>query len=385
MPIDLERKPSLLGRLRYWWPNHTDHYLLKEVVAGLIGGLAFLISLVMMFQVLRLSEYLISHQAFDLTGLEILFLIVTGFLPYLLPVALLVSVLSTFARLSGESELVAMKASGMSIFRISLPLFGVGILSSIISLILSTYLLPLAETQLRTMYNKLGNTRVVSAIEEGRFTPGFFDLLIFVDHKDSTNGRMKRVFIFDERDEKHPVAVLAQEAALNPVQTESESGSAGILRMFNGSIHRPSTQGGPHQRIEFGEYRLFLNLEGGKEQLNERPRMLSSFELAERIKTLEPGSRDYKKHTVELASRLAGALSGPLLVLLGIGLGASRGRGSRANAILLSLLVFLLYWGIQSLGIQLCWDQSWNPHIALNLPNLLAGVLAAFSLHRANW
>ncbi len=371
--------------IRKLLPKRVDFYIGAEIFRSFWGGLAFLLGLIIMFQVLRLSDFFVTHGVFDLTAPKVLSLIALGFLPYILPIAILTAVIGTFARLSSESELIAMKSCGISIGRASAGVAALGIFTLFFSLLLSTYLLPLAETELRATYNKIDNSRVIKAIEEGRFTPGFFDLLIFVDKKDPQSGKLKKVFIFDEREENHPVAVLAQEATLKSVRNPSENGSSGVLKLYKGHIHQVPEAGQQHRRISFGEYRLFLNLEGGSEELRQRPRMLNSFDLAKEVRLADRSSKHYRNLSTELWSRLSGALAAPILTLLGIGLGTTRRRGSRANAILLSLLVFITYWGVQSFGIHLIQEAIIPAWIALNIPNLLSGLAAAFFMRRAAW
>ena len=76
------------------------------------------------------------------------------------PIALLLSILITYGRLSIDNELVILKASGMSIIRIARPVFTMGILCFVIGLIISTYLGPLSVSHIRNKVNEIISTRL---------------------------------------------------------------------------------------------------------------------------------------------------------------------------------------------------------------------------------
>jgi lipopolysaccharide export system permease protein len=366
-------------------PTRIDRYVLLEVLGPFLGGVFFFSFVFLMFQALRLSDFFIIHGVSLLVLLELASLMILSFLPIALPIAFLIGVLVGFGRLSSDSELVAMKANGISVLRLSAPVLALALLVSLLSLGLNMEWVPAGDRLFKRTIIRVSNTKVASAIREGAFTTGFFDLLLYTDKHDSKSGRMQRVFIFDERDPKNPLAVVAQEGEILPVQTESRFGSANVLRLMDGSIHinRPSEDA--YQKMDFSEYRLFLKIDEGADNAQIKPRMLPYHELQDEIQKNPPTTGPGIEFRGEFSRRLAVAISPIVFVFLGMGFGTVRTRAVRAGAALIALAVILTYWSIQA-GATVASQKGWvPPMLAMQIPNLLTGLVAIRAFKSANW
>src|SRR5687767_13645494 len=104
-------------------------YILGQIIPTFIIGIFVFIFIILMFRFLRLTETILVHNVGLETVAELMINLTIGFLPIVLPMSLLFSVLLTYARLSADSEMVAFKALGYSPFYLSLPaiIFSVGI------------------------------------------------------------------------------------------------------------------------------------------------------------------------------------------------------------------------------------------------------------------
>src|SRR5689334_14063385 len=107
----------------YWRPLKFDQYIFVEIMGTFIGSTIFTLFVLLMFQMLRLAEILIVHGASGFVLSKMIGFMLLTFLPKALPLAFLISVLTTFGRLSTDSELIALKASGISSLRQAVPAF----------------------------------------------------------------------------------------------------------------------------------------------------------------------------------------------------------------------------------------------------------------------
>lgn len=192
------------------FPRIIDRYLLSEIVLPLVGGLAFFSFVFLMFQLLRLAEFFIVHGVPFMSLLKLTTLLSLSFLPFALPISFLIALLLAFGRLSMDSELIALKAGGYSLKRLALAPAVVGVTVSLLSLALNLEWVPMAERELKAQLAEIGNTRIVGAIRAGTFTSGFFDLLVYADKVNTRSNQMEGVFIFDEREPKNPLTVVAR-------------------------------------------------------------------------------------------------------------------------------------------------------------------------------
>ncbi len=371
--------------VRHFRPLRLDYYVLGEVGFPLLGATVFLSFVFLMFQVLRLAEFFIIHGVSLAMLSEIASLMLLSFLPFSLPVAFLIAVLSSFGRLSSDSELVAMKANGVSVWRLSIPVLVVGALVGSLSLGLNMSWVPWSEQAYRELIVKIGNTKATSSIKEGTFTTGFFDLLIFTDKIDRSTGKMQKVFIYDEREPRNPVTVVAQEGEILSVKTGGDLSSSILLKLNTGNIHRNSIRENSYSKIDFDEYKLYLSIPEGGGGLSFRPRIVPQRELIKRISENDQYHQSGRELRTEYWRRYATALTPLLFVFLGIGFGTVRTRAVRASAALVGLGVVLVYWALQAVMTSAGYDGWVPPFLAMLIPNIVIAVLAAIGFRSALW
>ena len=362
-----------------------DLYILSEVVSTFFGASIFVLFILLMLQALRLAEFFIIHGvSLYLLG-KMAFFMSLSFLPTVLPLAFLTSLLVAFGRLSADSELIAMKASGFGLSRLAAPLFLVCILVMWIGISLNVNWVPWGETGFKKTEFKIRNTKVVSAIREGTFTSGFFDLLIFADKVDKTRNRLYRVFIHDEREPTAPMTYVAREAEIVPVQTGSDVASAIMLRLFHGSSHQNNLQTYTYEKMDFDTYHLYLKINEGQGAAVEKPHMIPQDQLIKKIKDTTTETYLGREFRGEYWRRYATALSPIAFLFLGIGFGSFRSRSTKASALLIGLLTLVAYWSLQTAGTAAIQKGSLDAFTAMQLPNLVMLIVGIFAFRRAAW
>jgi lipopolysaccharide export system permease protein len=385
MPTELSSQAGQAARRPRFFPTRLDWYVLTEVTGPFLGGVVFFSFIFLMFQALRLADFFIIHGVgLDVLG-EMIGLLVLSFLPISLPVSFLIGVLISFGRLSSDSELVAMKANGISVSRLAVPVLALSAVVVVVSLALNMEWVPWGDRTFKSTLIKVSNTKVVSSIKEGTFTSGFFDLLIYADHLDPATNRLHRVFIYDEREPKNPLTVVAKEGEIVTVRTDRQLGSAVMLRLFDGNIHRNDLAADSYSKINFGEYRLYLKIDEGTGDATVKPRMVPYRDLMRTIRESEARGQPHREFLAEMWRRWAIALSPVIFVFLGIGFGTVRTRAVRAGAALIALATILVYWSIQALGTVAAQKGQLPPFLAMQLPNLVMGAVAWRAFRSASW
>jgi lipopolysaccharide export system permease protein len=339
----------------------------------------------LMFQVVRLADYFINHGVGLTLLAKMTVYISAAFLPVVLPVSFLVATLVGFGRLSADSEIVAFKASGVSMLKMYFP---VAVLSALVAasvFYLTYFYIPWGNREFKRTIVKLGNTKVVSNLKEGTFTEGFFDLLVYADKVDANKNAMEGVFIYDDRDPKNPMAIFAKDGVVIPLKTQSELSSAAVLKLNQGSIHRPDITKKTYEKIDFAEYRLMLKVEEGRADDIRYAKTLDAVELKRQMKTHEKDYTRYQEYATEYWKRIALALAPLLFGPLGIGLGVVRMRSVKSNALLVAFLVVVIYWGLHIAGTSMAEKGLLAPFLAMQIPNLAVLPFAVVSFRRSCW
>lgn len=361
-----------------------DRYIFTEILAPLVGGVLFFCFVFLMFQLLRLAEFFIVHGVPLASLLKLTSLLCLSFLPFALPISFLIGLLMAFGRLSMDSELIALKAGGYSLRRLGAAPLAIALLVSALSLALNLEWVPRAERELKLELAEIGNTRIVSAIHAGTFTSGFFDLLVYADKVNNRNNEMDGVFIYDEREPKNPLTVVANKGKWTTQRTQ-QGGSTAILKLSNGNIHRSDAVEGSYQKIDFDEYRIFLKIEGGGGAPGTKPKMLTAPQILNAIR--ESRQSDPRQHRVleaEWWRRLAVAAAPVCFVLLGIGSGTLPTRSVRSGSALIAFGVLLVYYGLLSWGGSLAESGTVPAWLALQGGNVVTAVWGLLAFRSAS-
>ena len=273
--------------------------------------------------------------------MEILIHLSTSFLPIILPMSLLFSVLMTYGRLNQESELVAMKSLGLSSWSLALPGFFMAFLCFVFSAYTSFELGPKGNRKFEVMINDVGQQKVGLSLREGVFSSGYFDLVIYANKVDSKNDEMWDVFIYDERNPNSPLTIIARHGRI--LQKKTPQGNAALLRLENGNIHK--TNNATYTKVDFDTYDINLF---DPYEMSEKKKSLPSYTLSDIQTELEnPEIKPELKTQLQIEFHRRWALSVACFVfaLLGYILG-SRGhrRSAKSGGFVLCLGIILSYW-----------------------------------------
>jgi len=355
-------------------------YILGEMIPTFFLGVLVFVFILLMFQALRLTEFVLVHGVKLSTVAEMIAYLSTSFLPVLFPMSLLFTVLLTYGRLSADSEVVAFKASGLSMWHIILPAAVMSVLVSVISAQTAFHIAPWGNRQFELLVTKIGSQKPGVTLREGTFSEGFFDLVVYANKVDNKRGKLEQVFIFDESDPRSPVTVIANEGRL--ILNPDKPGHEAHLVLNQGDIHR--TSAGRHTKIGFDSYEIKL-LDPVSEAFRKKsPQSMNLEELrvAMRDRTLEPG--ESRKIFTEFHKRLAIATACLLFALIGVGLGTtSNRRAAKSGGMVICIGLIVVYWILYVTAENLSKQGKLPPQIAMWVPNAIFFVAAGFSLKRA--
>src|SRR6185312_7340843 len=143
---------------------------------------------------------------------------------------------------------------------------------------------------------------------------------------------------YDETDAKNPKTVIAKTGEIVQVKTANDLGSAAVLDLFNGSMHRNNPTDETYEKLDFAENKQFLHAEEGADTTVMKPDYYSSIDLMKRIHETKDNEFHGREWRGELYKRIFTAISPILFVLLGIGFGTVRTRAVRASAAVVAVL-----------------------------------------------
>lgn len=355
-------------------------YIFFETLPAFLVGVVVFIGILLMMQALRLTEFVLVHGVGVRTIAEMMLFLSISFLPVILPMSLLFAVLLTYNRLSNDSEVVAFKALGLSMAHLTVPAIVLSLAATLMSAQTSFYLGPWGNRKFEVLMNDLGRKKAAAAIKEGVFSEGFFDLVVYANKVNSKDGQLNDVFIYDERDPKAPVTIIAKQG--NIIQESTSEGLSALLRLANGNIHR--TQQNTYTKVDFSSYDINLFNPYEMSEKKKSPPSMTLDELRVEMKRKDLDDKQRRKLDVEFHRRWSLSATCLIFALLGVGLGTvTNRRASRGGGFVICLVLLISYW-IFYVTAESVARNGWLPAAAsLWLVNLLFFAFAARSIQRS--
>lgn len=349
-------------------------YILSEIIPSFLLGVFIFISVLLMFQALRLTEFMLVHGIKASTIIKIMGYMSISFLPMLMPMSLLFAILLTYNKLSMDSEIIALKASGVNTTSIVMPALIFSLIVTITSSQTTYYLAPWGNRQFEVLISRLGNTKAAASIKEGTFSEGFFDLVVYANKVDSQNGILSNIFIYDEKNPATPITIIATDGQIVPDSTHP--GHSVLLRLFKGQIHR---KGEAHTVINFDSYDVYLNdpIKIEEKQKTSSSLNFSELEFLRKNESLKLEQRH--EYDIEYHKRSAVSFACMVFCVIGLAFGiVTNRRSGKSSGFVISVGFIILYWVfylsfesfVRSNKIPITWLGIWLPNILFSLYGL---------------
>jgi lipopolysaccharide export system permease protein len=358
----------------------TNLYILKETLPILLIGLLTFTVILLMDKILKLIELIVSGVSFSHI-LMLLFFISPSFLIFTIPMAFLLGTLLSFGRLSGDSEIIAFKASGLSLYQLFFPISILSIGAYLLTTFLVFYGLPWGNQGFISTLYLIAQSKANIEIKERVFNDMFNGLVVYVDKVPIQGKKMEGILIYDERDKEKFHTIFAKEGFLvnNPETQEV------ILRLLSGDIHRFESQTKVYQKMKFDTYDLRLEL--GRTFASWGARLkeqeMSIDEIKEKIKKMKMFGLDTVSLEVELHKRYAIPFTCIVFGLIGVPLGIQPRRSGRSYGFILSIFIILMYYISLTTSEILAMKKTLPPFIAGWTPNFLFFGLGMYLLVKA--
>jgi lipopolysaccharide export system permease protein len=217
--------------------NGLTRYILRQCFGAMLFVTASLSAAVWLAQSLPLIDLIVNRGLSLALFLYLAALILPRFLDIVLPIGVFIAVLLTFNRLTTESELVVMRAAGLSPMALARPVLIVAMIAFAILMSLSLYVLPISSQAFKDVQFEIRNRFVSSLIQEGTFTT-ISDKLTFYIRNREPDGEVVGLLINDSRDPQKPVTILAERAAF----VDTPEGSRIIMVNGNRQQFDPQTR-----------------------------------------------------------------------------------------------------------------------------------------------
>ncbi|MFC1675068.1 LptF/LptG family permease, partial [Candidatus Omnitrophota bacterium] len=292
------------------------NYFLKEFIGPLLLALGVLTFVMLLGNMIKIADMVIN-KGVDIFSVTKLFLFMTPYLlTYTLPISCLSAVLLSLGRLSNDNEVIAIRASGINLFSLILPLLIVGLILSMILVIFNDRVIPYVHFASRKTIVDVGIKNPTAALEPGVFINSFEKYILFIYQIDK--NKLTNVRIYEPQGEDKPTrTIVAKHGEFISVPDKKMV----KLKLMNGTSDEPDPENPTHfYKLNFKTYFMTLNLSQmeDSDKLRKKPKDMTVLELRNEIRNLKSQGIDPAPILTTIHKKVALSFSCFIFILLGV-------------------------------------------------------------------
>ena len=356
-------------------------YILREVTAHSLIGVAIFTFVLFTRDLGRILELVVRASAPLPSVAEIFFFTVPLALTYTIPMSVLVGILIGLSRLAADSEITAMRASGVGVWQFLriLSIFVVGAWA--LALINGLYVAPRSQAALGRLEDRLKGSQVSFEVQPRVFYEGFPKLVLYVQDVQNAQGAAvwKGVFMADLSDATNPKITLAKEGIV-----VSEGPDRLHLHLIDGSAHETDPNQPDHYQVStFQQTDIPIDLPSTENKPDESipATLMETGALLEKARRSDPVSARW--YLIEFHRRLALPTACLVLALVGIPLGLSSKKSGKSGGFVLTILLVFAYYVVSLIGVSLARQGTVSPWFGAWLADFAFLGLGVFLLWQA--
>lgn len=380
------------ARSRFSLPGLTimDRYLASELVLPFLFGVAAFASIGMAIGSLFELVRLISENGLPLTtALQVFLLRMPQIITYTFPMSVLFATLLAYGRLSGDLEITALQASGVSVLRIVVPTLLLSVIVSVITFFFNEVVVPTANQEASTtLARAIGGGDRPRFIKDNILYPEYnwvpgkagkreYALIRLFYARRYSDGIMYGLTILDYSQENLNQVITADSAYFDP-KTDA-------WRFRNGTSYLIGNDGTYRNILQFQEQQVKISEDPLKfAQEVRRPEEMTTVELRRYIELAQNARQEIRGLLVSLYQKYAIPSVCFAFALVGAPLGLRRQRTSNALGLGLSILIIFSYYIFLFIAQALGQTGVLPPWLGAWLPALITMAVGAYLLWRAN-
>ena len=357
-------------------------YILREVLSyALLGGVLFTFVL-FISRLGKILEIIVRNSA----SLSEVAHLIAYFLPEALivtiPMAVLVGILLSLSRLAADSEITAMRASGMGALDFVRIVSIVSFAALILGLFNSLYLAPRSAAALLELENSLKFAQASFEVQPRVFDEDFKNLVLYVQdvRPGSGSALWRHVFLADLTEPASPKVTTADQAFV----TSSGPGNLHLLLRDGGQHQIASSDPNQYNISTFSSADLPLQNNPQEDaHLSRSDTPILALPLPELLRRANnPDRKAARPYRIELNKRFSYPFACLVLMLVGVPLGLSSRRGGKSTGFVLTILLVFVYYFVSSIGVAFATQGKLSPFLGVWGANILFALAGSLLLQQ---
>ena len=350
-----------------------DRYVGRSVLVATMYGVFVLSVVLVLGNIFKELLDLLINRDVPLQYVLLFMLYVLPFsLTFTIPWGFLTAVLLVFGRMSADNEMIAMRACGVSLLRVCIPVIIVGLLLSLATLWINTSIAPRAEQAMRESIATMARSNPMALFVPGEVVSQFEDKKIYAESKEG--DRLSNLTIIEQSERAAPSRIIyAREGRV----TVDEASGALVLNLRDAKFEQREEGKEDdftkiRHGISVGEATVDIPLEDlVHDGLRRRPLRSYTFEeLRQHLPSVQEHSEQVAVKT-EMSKRLSLSVACLAFALIAMPFGITAQRKETSVGFGISLGLAFAYFFFVVLAEMLRDDAQYYPYLLLWIPNIL--------------
>jgi lipopolysaccharide export system permease protein len=325
---------------------------------------------------LNLVKQITSYGISGKVALLVVILRLPSFIVLTIPMGVLLATILTVNKLCLNSEITIFRACGISIARLSMPIFIFGIAAAITCFLINELVVPAANTQAKNL------TMLALAqknVPEGRSNFSFEQF--------NENGQIKRLFYIDKcyNGLLHGVTALdmSKKDAVTIIQSKYGSTNPDYWNFNQGVSYTLTQSGKVKSSLLFDKLQIFTSFNNSGNIKNRKAKEFNIYNLMKYIENQKKnGNKNIAGLLIQLQEKFAIPVTSFLIAIIGIPLAITPPRARFNRGFLFSILILFCYYILRAFSISLGESQILDPILSAWLPNLIIASVGGALFYR---
>ena len=351
--------------------------------------LSFVLTISLMVQIVG---YMLQGVPMDIVG-HFALVSFPETMQWTVPLALLVSSILVFSRLSADSEIAAMRACGVNLLTVMRWPLAFAALCTLVCLFVNNEVAPRGHEVRRNLKTRLAGGAGLELLEPGRTINDFPDVQLYFEERDKSNNCLKNLTIVDHRDAKCTRTFTASEAfvrrdgrdivldvkdlTVDPVDLEHpQAMHAETFRWRVDDVLKDGTY--KRREKDFRFFEMLSAIDERKNDVREAKDASKSGSAGPSKSRLKSTRRALSDIRTEFMKRWVFAFASICFVLVGVPLGIRAQRKESSVGMGIALVTALFYYLVVILMTSLSKNYHVHPEILIWLPVAVCAGISAF-------
>ena len=363
-----------------------DSYILKQFIKNFLFGIFCFIIIFILVDLFENLDKFIDKKLTTLLILQYYIYFIPEILKLITPVGMLLATLFTFSRLTNYSEMTAINSSGISLYRISLPLLIFGLLMTLVSIYFNGWIVPRSNSAKFNFERKyLDKNKIAGVIQNLHIQDSENHIIAIGSYNESDKtGSNASIQIFNIND----LSRLDHRFDAKIMKWDTIRNEWKLVNIAKRDFDSASSE-----KFTFIDTALVSQLPEIKQIyitptqiLNKmlKPDELLLSDQEELITSMEESGQNVSKIKVDYYSKISFPFANLIIILFGLSISTNNRKSGVALQFGISILVSFIYLGFIKVSQTLGYNGEVNPVLTAWLANILFFTLAVMNLVRKN-